>query len=94
MPVIAKMKLEGLLASDIVVSPPWLKTMAPPPTTCIQDQKQYKHDLRTDFQRLLGLKFNRLLSTSGNVVKYGAKEGAVLAVEYAFPLWGSALHIQ
>ena len=43
--------------------------------------------LRGDFMRLIGLDFHRLLSTSGNVVKYGAKKGAVLAVEYAFPLW-------
>jgi len=28
-----------------------------------------------------------MVSTSGNVVKYGAKKSAVLAVEYAFPLW-------
>ncbi|CAB9507127.1 expressed unknown protein [Seminavis robusta] len=94
MPVVAKMKLNGLLRSDIVVSPPWIKEMAPPKTAGIGEQKAYKRDLRTDFQRLLGLKFNRLLSTSGNVVKYGAKEGAVLAVEYAFPLWGSSQHVQ
>lgn len=94
MPVIAKMKLDGLLASDIVVSVPWLKQMGPPKTANIKEQKDFKHNLRTDFQRLLGLKFNRLLSTSGNVVKYGAKEGAVLAVEYAFPLWGSSQHVQ
>ena len=43
--------------------------------------------IRGDFMRLLGLDFHCLLSTSGNVVKYGAKKGAVLAVEYAFPLW-------
>ena len=94
MPVVAKMKLDGLLASDIVVSPPWLTQMGPARTANIKEQKDYKKNLRTDFQRLLGLKFNRLLSTSGNVVKYGAKEGAVLAVEYAFPLWGSSQHVQ
>ncbi|CAB9507126.1 expressed unknown protein [Seminavis robusta] len=43
--------------------------------------------IRGDFMRLLGMNFQRMLSTSGNVVKYGAKKGAVLAVEYAFPLW-------
>lgn len=94
MPVVAKMKLDGLLASDIVVSPPWLNQIGPPKTANIKEQKDFKKNLRSDFQRLLGLKFNRLLSTSGNVVKYGAKEGAVLAVEYAFPLWGSSQHVQ
>lgn len=94
MPVIAKMKLDGLLSSDVVVSVPWLRQMGPPKTANIKEQKDYKKNLRTDFQRLLGLKFNRLLSMSGNVVKYGAKEGAVLAVEYAFPLWGSSQHVQ
>mgnify|MGYP000402406695 CR=1 FL=1 len=94
MPVVAKMKLDGLLASDIVVSQPWLKQMGPPKTALIKEQKDHKQNLRQDFQRLLGLKFARLLSTSGNVVKYGAKEGAVLAVEYAFPLWGSTAHFQ
>ena len=94
MPVVAKMKLDGLLASDIVVSPSWLKQMGPPVTANIREQKEHKKNLRTDFLRLLGLKFNRLLSTSGNVVKYGAKEGAVLAVEYAFPLWGSSMHVK
>ena len=93
MPVVAKMKIGGLLASDIVVSPAWLKDMGPPATANIREQKDHKKNVRADFQRLLGLKFNRLLSTSGNVVKYGAKEGAVLAVEYAFPLWGSSKHV-
>jgi hypothetical protein len=94
MPVVAKQKLDGLLESDIVVSPPWLKLMGPPPTAGIKEQKMYKKDLRSDFTRLLGLRFARLLSTSGNVVKYGAKEGAVLAVEFAFPLWGSSQQIR
>lgn len=43
--------------------------------------------IRGDFMRMLGLDFQRMVSTSGNVVKYGAKKSAVLAVEYAFPLW-------
>jgi len=94
MPVVAKMKLEGLLASDIVVSKKWMGQMSPPKTANIREQREHKKNLRTDFQRLLGLKFSRMVSCSGNVVKYGAKEGAVLAVEYAFPLWGSTQHIK
>lgn len=92
MPVVARLKLNGLLESDVVVSPPWLKQMGPPPTANIQVQKNHKKNLRSDFQRLLGLQFSRLLSCSGNVVKYGAKEGAVLAVEFAFPIWSSSRH--
>jgi hypothetical protein len=106
MPVVAKMKLAGLLESDIVVSQQWLKVMMPPTSVNKPPPNHYKDAhtnrprmrrmsslsgkqkaLRGDFMRLLGLDFQRLLSTSGNVVKYGAKKGAVLAVEYAFPLW-------
>lgn len=106
MPVVAKMKLAGLLETDIAVSQQWLKVMMPPTSNATPAPSHYKDSrtnrprmrrmsslsgkqkaVRGDFMRLLGLDFQRLLSTSGNVVKYGAKKGAVLAVEYAFPLW-------
>lgn len=93
-PTVAKMKLNGLLESDVVVSPPWLKVIGPPPTAGIQIQKNHMKNMRKDFQRLLGLRFNRLLSTSGNLVKYSAYEAAILAVEFAFPLWSSSRHMQ
>lgn len=105
MPVVAKMKLAGLLESDIVVSQQWLKRMSPP-TDFRSAAKQEKKAgakrphmrrmsslsgrqkrVRGDFMRLLGMDFQRFVSSSGNVVKYGAKKSAVLAVEYAFPLW-------
>jgi hypothetical protein len=106
MPVVAKMKMAGLLESDIVVSQQWIKVMMPPTSIAKPLPNHYKDArtnrprmrrmsslsgtqkaLRGDFMRLLAMDFQRLLSTSGNVVKYGAKKGAVLAVEYAFPLW-------
>lgn len=104
MPVVAKMKLAGLLESDVVVSQQWLKFNMPS-TSCFKasGHKERRTNrprirrmsslsgnqkaIRNDFMRLLGMDFHRLLSTSGNVVKYGAKKGSVLAVEYAFPLW-------
>jgi hypothetical protein len=104
MPIVAKMKLAGLLESDIVVSQEWLKIMNPPSNglkrqsskgaRCNRPRMRRMSSLsgsqklvRGDFMRLLGMDFKRMVSTSGNVVKYGAKKGAVLAVEYAFPLW-------
>ena len=103
---VAKMKMAGLLESDIVVSQLWLKQMMPPSSAKKAPPKHYKDArtnrprmrrmsslsgnqkaIRSDFMRLLGMDFQRMLSTSGNVVKYHAKKGAVLAVEYAFPLW-------
>ena len=106
MPVVAKMKLAGLLESDVVVSQQWLRVMSPPTDFRSISQSRDRRSstnrpqmrrmsslsgrqkrVRGDFMRMLGMDFRRLISTSGNVVKYGAKKGAVLAVEYAFPLW-------
>lgn len=92
MPVVAKLKLEGLLSSDIVVSKSWLTLMGPGIQATKKEQNIFNQKMCKDLQRLTALDFSRLLSTSGNVVKYGAKEGAILAVEHVFPMWGSSSH--
>jgi hypothetical protein len=70
------MNFSGFMEFPIVISPKWLQNMTP---------KQ--GSLRDDFERLLKLNFDKIIGASGNLVYKGAKEGVVLAVDSAFPVW-------
>lgn len=59
MPVVVKMKLAGLLESDIVVSQQWLKVMMPPTSNAKAPPRHYK-DARTNRPRM-----RRMSSLSG-----------------------------
>jgi hypothetical protein len=76
MPTRAIMQLSGLMDFPLVISPKWLKSMSP---------KQ--GSLRDDFERLLRLDFDKIIGASGNLVYKGAKEGVVVPVDSAFPVW-------
>ena len=78
-PVRAKLASGGMMASEIVIPPPWLKR--------VTHGSKHRKRLRSDFERLLRLDFERLASSSGVMVYQAAKEKAVLAVEQAFPIW-------
>lgn len=69
------MSFAGMMESNIVVPPKWLKT------------QHLNLQLRDDFDRLLRLQFTRLISAKGAIVLQRAKEETVLAVELAFPIW-------
>jgi hypothetical protein len=76
MPTRLVMNFSGFMEFPIVISPRWLKNMTP---------KQ--GCLKEDFERLLRLDFDKIIGASGNLVYKGAKEGVVLAVDSAFPVW-------
>lgn len=57
-----------------VVGPIWLKLMTPPGGS-----------LKRDFERLLELDFERLLSAHGSLLESGAREAVARAVRRAFP---------
>jgi len=78
-PMRAKLASDGMMAGEAVIPPPWLKR--------VTHGSNHRKRLRADFERLLRLDFDRLVSSSGVMIYQGAKEKAVLAVERAFPVW-------
>jgi hypothetical protein len=57
-----------------VVGPIWLKIMTPEGGS-----------LQTEFERLLTLDFDRLLSAHGSLLTSGAKDSVAAAIRRAFP---------
>jgi len=70
------LQMRGMMESGIVIPSKWLRS-----------QQTEKGKIRDDFERLLKLDFNRLISAQGAPVPQRAKEEVVMAVERAFPVW-------
>jgi hypothetical protein len=89
MPVRAKLAAQGMMQSNVVLSPQWLRKVSP--LSHHHSYNSYNNNnskaLRSDFERLLRLDFERLIASSGVMVHQGAKEQTVMAVERAFPTW-------